>query len=173
MNQKLNLKPATLYTLSYWIKSPSGMRGSGISFRAVSSDTLTPVTGVSSTNGGTFEWKQVKDTFYTSTTYVDNRFNLMWDLKAGETVYIDDVSICEGKDCLPKQVQMQQTPAPSTGKPGDIITNGSVDIFDYNELLRQFGQTGSSLTADLEKSGTSANKVDIYDYNLLLSLFGH
>lgn len=173
VNQKLNLKPATLYTVSYWVKSPTGMTANGVTFRAVSSDTLTPVTGASTMNGSAFEWKQVKDTFYTSTTYVDSRFDLMWDLKAGETAYIDDVNICEGKDCLPKQVQMQQqTPAPSAGKPGDIILNGSVDIFDYNELLRQFGQTGSALTADLEKSGTSANKVDIYDYNTFLSLFG-
>jgi len=163
VNQKLNLRPATLYTLSFWIKSPTGMTGNGVSFRAVSSDSLTPVTGVASTKGPSFDWKQIKETFYTPTTYIDSRFDLMWDLKSGETVYIDDVSLCEGENCLPKIII-----ANTLVKAGDIDKDGDIDIFDYNQLLTDFGKTGSGLTADLDNN----SKVDIFDYNTLLTNFG-
>jgi hypothetical protein len=51
---------------------------------------------------------------------------------------------------------------------GDIDNNGKVDIFDYNQLLSDFGKTGTNLNSDLNSSG----KVDIFDYNALLSNFG-
>ena len=43
-----------------------------------------------------------------------------------------------------------------------------VDIFDYSNLLSQFGQTGSGLSADFDQD----NDVDIFDYSTLLSHFG-
>lgn len=68
------------------------------------------------------------------------------------------------------------TPSPSpaaSSKPGDIVAPiGTVDIFDYNQLLTDFGKTGTNLISDIEKSGASLNKVDIFDYNLLLTNFG-
>ncbi len=65
------------------------------------------------------------------------------------------------------------SPSPSaTTIAGDIIVNGKVDIFDYNQLMTDFGKTGTGLISDIEKSGTSLNRVDIFDYNLLLSNFG-
>ena len=70
------------------------------------------------------------------------------------------------------------SPSPSvSGKPGDIsgisgLPDGKVDIWDYNQLLTDFGKTGTGLVADIEQFGTSANKVDIFDYNLLLTNFG-
>lgn len=66
------------------------------------------------------------------------------------------------------------SPSPSAAaiKAGDIIVNGKVDIFDYNQLLGDFGKTGTNLISDIHKAGSSLNKVDIFDYNLLLSNFG-
>lgn len=63
--------------------------------------------------------------------------------------------------------QPSSTPVPSA-KPGDIDSNGKVDIFDFNTLLTNFGQTGSNNPADLDKNG----KVDIFDFNILLTNFG-
>lgn len=51
---------------------------------------------------------------------------------------------------------------------GDINNSGSVDIFDYNLLLTDFGKTGDGLAGDVDKNG----RVDIFDYNLLLGNFG-
>jgi hypothetical protein len=87
----------------------------------------------------------------------------MWDLKAGETTYIDDVNICEGQDCLPKTANI----SPSS-KPGDTDNDGDIDIFDYNTLLTDYGKTGVNLNSDFDKNG----KVDIFDYNTLLTYFG-
>ena len=53
-------------------------------------------------------------------------------------------------------------------KPGDTDSDGDVDIFDYNNLLSQFGQTTSGLSADFDSDGD----VDIFDYNTLLTNFG-
>lgn len=64
------------------------------------------------------------------------------------------------------------SPAASTIKEGDIIVNGKVDIFDYNQLLSDYGKTGTNLISDIYKTGSSLNKVDIFDYNLLLTNFG-
>jgi hypothetical protein len=61
------------------------------------------------------------------------------------------------------------TPTPiittTTRKIGDINRDGTVDIFDYNLLLTDFGKSRSA--ADITGDG----KVDIFDYNLLLQYF--
>jgi hypothetical protein len=59
------------------------------------------------------------------------------------------------------------SPVPSV-KLGDIDGNGKVDIFDYNILLTNFGQSGTGIQGDINNSG----KVDIFDYNILLTNFG-
>lgn len=59
--------------------------------------------------------------------------------------------------------------SPSPTKMGDIDGNGKVDIFDYNQLLTDFGKRNDSNTkADLDND----DDVDIFDYNLLLSNYG-
>jgi hypothetical protein len=61
------------------------------------------------------------------------------------------------------------SPSPSTNPlPGDIVVNGKVDIFDYNQLLTDFGKTGTGLISDIVPN----EKIDIFDYNLLLTNFG-
>jgi len=69
------------------------------------------------------------------------------------------------------------TTLPLPSKIGDITglsgyPDNKVDIFDYNQVLTDFGKTGTNLISDIEKSGTSLDKVDIFDYNLLLTNFG-
>lgn len=64
------------------------------------------------------------------------------------------------------------SPSPSPRKIGDIDGNNKVDIFDYNQILTDFGKTGTGLISDIETSGSSLNKVDIFDFNTVLSNFG-
>lgn len=56
-----------------------------------------------------------------------------------------------------------QTPVPKTG---DTDGDGDVDIFDYNNLVSNFGQDYSA--ADFNGNGV----VDIFDYNTLVTNFG-
>mgnify|MGYP002398022692 CR=1 FL=1 len=61
-------------------------------------------------------------------------------------------------------------PSPSTSSQpitADIISNGCVDIFDFNALVANFGKTGSNI-ADIDKDGD----VDIFDFNRVVSEFG-
>lgn len=60
------------------------------------------------------------------------------------------------------------SPSATPVKPGDLDRDSDIDIFDYNQLLTDFGKTGSSLPADIDQNG----KVDIFDYNILLTNFG-
>lgn len=71
----------------------------------------------------------------------------------------------------------QPTPIPvpsaSPLKMGDLVAPfGVIDIYDFNQLVSDFGQQGTNLLSDIDKSTVSSNKVDIYDYNLMLSRFG-
>lgn len=59
-------------------------------------------------------------------------------------------------------------PEPSDPKLGDVDGNNRVDIFDYNQILTDFGKEESNLASDLDKNG----RVDIFDYNTLLTNFG-
>lgn len=53
---------------------------------------------------------------------------------------------------------------------GDLNNDGTVNIFDYNILLGDFGKTGTTgwIVADINKDGV----VNIFDYNILLGVFG-
>jgi hypothetical protein len=59
---------------------------------------------------------------------------------------------------------------PPGGKPGDLDSDGDVDIFDYNQLVTDFGWSGSpgGKPADIDSDGD----VDIFDYNILVTNFG-
>lgn len=64
------------------------------------------------------------------------------------------------------------TASPPSLLPGDLDGNGNVDIFDYNQLITNFGKTNTTpgwISADINKSG----KVDIFDYTILVGNFGH
>ena len=64
------------------------------------------------------------------------------------------------------------SPTPSPRQKADIDNNGAVDISDFTQVVSDFGETGTNLISDIEKSGSSLNKVDISDYNLVVSNFG-
>jgi hypothetical protein len=61
------------------------------------------------------------------------------------------------------------TPTPIP-QPGDLNTDGHVNIDDYNLLVANFGKTGTPgwIPADIVKNG----KVDIFDYNILVGNWG-
>ncbi len=60
------------------------------------------------------------------------------------------------------------TPTP-TAISGDIDKNGTVNIFDFNLVLTDFGKSdATSLRSDLNGNGT----VDIFDFNLVITNFG-
>lgn len=52
--------------------------------------------------------------------------------------------------------------------PGDLNQDGTVNLFDYNLFLLEFGKTSTNNIADLNQDG----KVDIFDYNIFLGNFG-
>ena len=52
--------------------------------------------------------------------------------------------------------------------PGDLDKDGDVDIFDYNLLVENFGNTHCGNVADID----SDCDVDIFDYNILIENFG-
>lgn len=60
-----------------------------------------------------------------------------------------------------------QTPTP-VYLAGDIDGDGDVDIFDYNLMIENFGETVCGNVADLD----SDCDVDIFDYNILIENFG-
>lgn len=160
VNQQPNLKAGTLYTISYWIKSSTGMSLNGISFRLVSGTGNTNPAVVSQTTGSAFDWKQVTDTFYTPANYTNGRIDLMWNLATGETANIDDVLLCEGKNCLPKVVQMF-TPTPTitptlTPTPTPPSTDITTALNGYWKM-DQLSWVGDCSTTSVKDSSGNTN----------------
>ena len=60
------------------------------------------------------------------------------------------------------------TPTLTPGIPGDLDSDGDVDIFDYNILIENFGSTNCGNVADIDGNC----RVDIFDYNSLVENFG-
>ncbi len=59
---------------------------------------------------------------------------------------------------------------PADKLPGDIDANNVIDIFDYNIVIQQFGQTGAAgfIPADIVQDGV----INIFDYNKVIENFG-
>ena len=60
------------------------------------------------------------------------------------------------------------TTPPVTYKTGDTDQNNKVDIFDFNTLMVNWGNSPANSAADLDNNG----KVDIFDFNLLMVNWG-
>ena len=82
---------------------------------------------------------------------------------------------CQLDPLLPgctQPIQPSTTPPPNQPSishlKGDINNDGKVDIFDYNIMITNFGQTNCGNPADVDGNC----KVDIFDYNILISNFG-
>ncbi|MFN8633900.1 MAG: hypothetical protein U0893_08605 [Chloroflexota bacterium] len=158
--QSLGLKPGTLHTVSYWIKTQS-VAGTGVSWRWVN---LAPTFGLS--NGqvttGTADWRQVSSTFMTAPDLTSGRIDLTWALSGG-TAWIDDVVLCEGRTCEQSSAPAPtptpgggtsspptSTPAPtatatpvptSTAKP-NLIRNSSFEQVGPSGQLADWGGSG-------------------------------
>lgn len=71
-------------------------------------------------------------------------------------------------------INPQSTPNPSViamydiPNVADIIKNRKVDIFDFNILVTEFGDTGPSVASDINQDEI----VNIFDFNILLANFG-
>jgi hypothetical protein len=72
---------------------------------------------------------------------------------------------------IPACASSTPTPTPtsnSTCQGADIDHNGTVNIFDYNTLVTNFGKTGvGAAGGDVDGNGT----VNIFDYNIIVSNF--
>jgi hypothetical protein len=155
------LKPNTTYGYSYWIKTQN-VTGAGFWLRYAQLSPSSLIIHQTSPSTGTSDWKNVTGTFTTPATFGNGRLDLYYKLNAGDTVWVDDVMVCEGSCTVPLPA------ASASGKVGDIDGNGKIDIFDYNLLLSNYGKPGASLQGDFDGNG----KVDIFDYNILLTNFG-
>lgn len=76
----------------------------------------------------------------------------------GDVYWIDNVVLAKAG----------AAPPPPTTLSGDIDKDGDVDIFDYNLLIENFGNTSCGNVADIDGNC----KVDIFDYNILIENFG-
>jgi hypothetical protein len=90
--QAETLAPSTQYTASVWVKTEAVDVGTGVSLRYAETAPLT-ITYSSSKAAGTADWTQISATFTTSADITEGRLDIMWDLRSGETAWIDDVSL--------------------------------------------------------------------------------
>lgn len=74
---------------------------------------------------------------------------------------------CARWTIYPSLIWGQEIGVPQT-KTGDLNNDGKVDIFDYNILIENFGNTSCGNVADIDANC----KVDIFDYNILVENFG-
>lgn len=54
---------------------------------------------------------------------------------------------------------------------GDVDGDNDIDIFDYNQVVSEFGNTGIFLS-DVNENVNNPGGVDIFDYNFVVSNFG-
>jgi hypothetical protein len=72
------------------------------------------------------------------------------------------------------QIDPQATPNPSVvamydiANVADLIINRKVDIFDFNQLVGEFGARGQNILSDINKDEI----VNIFDFNILVQNFG-
>lgn len=81
-----------------------------------------------------------------------------------------DIGAFEGGSGGPAASSPTPSPTAAGSASADLNRNGSVDIFDYNILIGDFGKTGSAgwVPADIIRDG----RVDIFDFNSLIEQFG-
>jgi hypothetical protein len=72
------------------------------------------------------------------------------------------------------QIDPQATPNPSViamydiANVADLVVNRRVDIFDFNQLVGEFGARGQNILSDINKDEI----VNIFDFNILVQNFG-
>ncbi len=97
--QNNSLKPNTRYTFGAWIK-PNKVNGKGGGIRYAQlvpvSKVLENTVGTAGGIKGTSDWKYVTRSFVTPADYKSGRLDLTWELNAGDTIWFDDIFLCEG-----------------------------------------------------------------------------
>ena len=120
---------------------------------------VTPQGGSEKTIGTNFAFR----TEQLGTTVLDN-----WGLRAETGSH----QVCNFTVSASTTPTPSPTPKPTTTPtsfiPGDLDGDNDVDIFDYNTLVSNFGNTNCGNKADID---TDCD-VDIFDYNLLVGNFG-
>jgi hypothetical protein len=92
--QVVQLQPNTEYTVQFWIKTQaSASRGATMRYAMLESETVVS-SGPWTT--GTSDWKKVSYSFRSPAEYEAGRLDLIWNLNAGESAWIDEVSLCRG-----------------------------------------------------------------------------
>ncbi|GAC1651464.1 MAG: hypothetical protein NVS4B8_26440 [Herpetosiphon sp.] len=92
-SQTIMLKPHTKYMVSFWAKTEQ-VTALGIGVRYPLGAPNTQILG-STWRRGTLDWIRTVAYFTTPANYASGRFDLVWNLNAGERAWIDDVSLCE------------------------------------------------------------------------------
>lgn len=89
--QDPQLLPNTKYKLSVWVKTRNVI-GNGISVRYAQTS---PYVNIFSTNlvRGTNDWTYITTTFVTPINYQGGRLDIVWDLKSGDNIWIDDIKL--------------------------------------------------------------------------------
>jgi len=92
----------------------------------------------------------------------------VWQPATGFNLLFDNLIVSGSPVSPPPSPPPTMTPTPPPTLPGDIDKDGDVDIFDYNLMIENFGNTNCGNVADVDGNC----KVDIFDYNILIENFG-
>ncbi len=145
----LNLTSGKTYKLEFWAKSSVNSSIPVVFQKAAAPNTVYLNQTVSLNS----VWQKYTVLYTPAVSEADTLLAFNLGTQTG-TVWLDGVSVTE--------VSLNTT------KPGDLDNDCDVDIFDYNQLLTEFGKTQSGLISDIDSNG----KVDIFDYNALITNFG-
>jgi hypothetical protein len=95
--QDVQLQPNKTYTLSFYAKGLVRNKD-GIGLQYIMTNPLDKEPLLQFKVHGSSDWQRRSLTFTTPMDYQQGRLDIAWDLEEGDTVWIDDVAICEGKN---------------------------------------------------------------------------
>ncbi|MFN8633898.1 MAG: carbohydrate binding domain-containing protein [Chloroflexota bacterium] len=92
--QTVQLQPNTVYSVTFWVKTQAAAsRGATVRYAMLDPET---VVSTAPWTTGTADWHKVTYSFRSPANYGAGRIDLIWNLAAGESAWIDDVSLCQG-----------------------------------------------------------------------------
>jgi hypothetical protein len=152
LTQNLTLKPATMYTASYWVRTQNAGSGAqqGIGLRYAQLAVSSQVSNLFWT-GGTSAWKQVSTTFYSGLDLTAGRVDLVWDVPSGGVAWVDDVVLCEGRVCGPA--------APPGGTSTNQLLNPSFEQVDATGPLNWSGSGAAVVDSATAHTGSRSLRV--------------
>ena len=96
ISQNVQLQPNKTYTVSFYAKR-NVLKGRGVGLRYLMTNPKDDIALIQYEVGGTTDWQRNYLSFTTPSTYQQGRLDIWWDLADGDSVWIDDVAICEGR----------------------------------------------------------------------------